>query len=497
MARPWETRKTESVDVMDALGSNIVISHRTGEVMRIIPRMNDDVNEEWISDKTRFVTDGLKRQRLLAPMIKDGGQLKQVDWEEALYVVARKLRQTPADQIAGVAGGLVDTEALVALKDLLNRFNCENLYTEESFPTVNGGGTDLRTNYIMNDRIMGVEDSDALLLIGTNPRYEAPVFNARIRKSFIHYNLDVGLIGSPVDLTYDYDHVGTNAKALDDLLAGKGSFAEKLKSAKKPMVVVGAGVLQGPQGAALLAKVHQLADQLRSKQSDKSWKVVNVLQRVAGQVAALDIGYKPSVEALREGKKSIKLLFLLGADEASVSRRDIGSDTFVVYQGHHGDAGAEIADVILPGAAYTEKESTYVNTEGRSQKTLPAVQPPGLARVDWKILRALSEIAGKALPYSSIQEMRQRLAQVAPHLTRYGEVQEANYLKQSMELTEKSSSAVNAELKPAQLELADFYMTNSITRASPTMAECVRAARKHQQNPHIEQPKRHTAASAM
>ncbi|VDL83009.1 unnamed protein product [Nippostrongylus brasiliensis] len=291
-ARPWETRKTESIDVMDAVGSNIVISHRTGELLRIIPKINDEVNEEWISDKTRFSYDGLKNQRLMSPMIKDeNGVLRQASWEETLFVVAQKLRETPAEQKAAVVGGLNDVESMVALKDLFNRFNSENLCTEEEFP----GTSDLRSNYVMNDAIVGIENCDALLLVGTNPRYEAPVINARIRKSYLYSDIEVGVIGAQTDLTYDYEFLGSSAKALDDVMAGKSAFAKKFMAAKNPMIILGTGVLQGEKGADVLAKVQQLADKVRSSGScDKSRKVLNVLQRWAGQVGALDVGYQVS-----------------------------------------------------------------------------------------------------------------------------------------------------------------------------------------------------------
>ncbi|VDM64352.1 unnamed protein product [Angiostrongylus costaricensis] len=461
-ARPWETRKTESVDIMDAIGSNIVLSHRTGELLRVLPKMNDDVNEEWISDKTRFAIDGLKIQRLLCPMIKDqDGVLRQTSWEEALFTIAKKLRDTPADLRAAVVGGLCDVESMVALKDLFNRFNSENLCTEEDFPAT----SDLRSNYIMNDTICGIENCDALLLVGTNPRYEAPVLNARIRKTYLYTDIEVAVIGGQSDLTYDYEYLGNNAKALDDLLLGKSPFA-KFLSAKYPMIILGSAVIQGEKGACLLAKVQQLCDKLRN--------VVNVLHQWADQVGALDVGYKAGTAAIR--KKPIKFLYLLGADEGKLTRQNLDPSAFIVYQGHHGDNGAEMADVVLPGAAYTEKEGTYVNTEGRAQRTLPAVSPPGDARVDWKIVRAISEVAGKSLPYDDIKQLRHRISEIAPHLVRFGDVERAGYLKQALQIAQTSAGPVDMNVTPAQHVLADFYITNVISRHSPTMAQAKKAA---------------------
>uniref|UniRef100_A0A8C2QR70 NADH-ubiquinone oxidoreductase 75 kDa subunit, mitochondrial n=1 Tax=Capra hircus TaxID=9925 RepID=A0A8C2QR70_CAPHI len=437
-ARPWETRKTESIDVMDAVGSNIVVSTRTGEVMRILPRMHEDINEEWISDKTRFAYDGLKRQRLTEPM----------------------LQSCQGNDVAAVAGGLVDAEALIALKDLLNRVDSDTLCTEEVFPTA-GAGTDLRSNYLLNTTIAGVEEADIVLLVGTNPRFEAPLFNARIRKSWLHNDLKVALIGSPVDLTYRYDHLGDSPKILQDIASGSHPFSQVLQEAKKPMVVLGSSALQRNDGAAILAAVSNIIRTSSGVTGD--WKVMNILHRIASQVAALDLGYKPGVEAIR--KNPPKMLFLLGADGGCVTRQDLPKDCFIVYQGHHGDVGAPIADVILPGAAYTEKSATYVNTEGRAQQTKVAVTPPGLAREDWKIIRALSEVfvLSMTLPYDTLDQVRNRLEEVSPNLVRYDDVEGANYFQQASEL-----SKVKTFLLCASVEVI-------LSKSSQTMAKCVKA----------------------
>ncbi|TKC34317.1 hypothetical protein EI555_001006 [Monodon monoceros] len=472
-ARPWETRKTESIDVMDAVGSNIVVSTRTGEVMRILPRMHEDINEEWISDKTRFAYDGLKRQRLTEPMVRnEKGLLTYTTWEDALSRVAGMSFQ--GNDVAAIAGGLVDAEALVSLKDLLNRVDSDTLCTEEVFPTT-GAGTDLRSSYLLNTTIAGVEETDVVLLVGTNPRFEAPLFNARIRKSWLHNDLKVALIGSPVDLTYSYDHLGDSPKILQDIASGSHPFSQVLKEAKKPMVVLGSSALQRNDGAAILAAVSNIAQKIRmSSGVTGDWKVMNILHRIASQVAALDLGYKPGVEAIR--KNPPKVLFLLGADGGCITRQDLPKDCFIIYQGHHGDVGAPIADVILPGAAYTEKSATYVNTEGRAQQTKVAVTPPGLAREDWKIIRALSEIAGMTLPYDTLDQVRNRLEEVSPNLVRYDDVEGANYFQQANELSKLVNQHLLADpLVPPQLTIKDFYMTDSISRASQTMAKCVKA----------------------
>lgn len=477
-ARPWEIRKIDSIDVLDAIGSNIVVSSRTGEVMRIMPRVNEEINEEWIADKSRFSYDGLKRQRLVTPMLRDNnGELKPVDWEAALLTVAKQIKNA-GSSIGAVAGGLADAEVLVAVKDLLNRLGSEALGTEHTFPT-DGSGTDLRSSYLLNNGIAGAEEADFVLLVGTNPRFEAPLLNSRIRKAYIHNELEAALIGPKVDLRYPYTHLGDSPSALQQLVGGQHEISKKLQSAKKPLIIVGSEVLERPDGAAILAAAQKLSATARPQAED--WKVLNVLHKVASQVAALDIGYAPGVDRIRA--LNPKVLILLGADDGAIEKTDLGGDTFVIYLGHHGDHGASIADAILPGAAYTEKQATYVNTEGRAQQTLPAVSPPGRARDDWKIIRALSEIVSAKLPYDNLNEIRSRLEEVAPHLIRYGEAENANFFKQAQELaknvkTQLDSAPFDVKLK----ELSDYFMTDSISRASPTMAKCVQAVLKQKQS---------------
>ncbi|KAK2182990.1 hypothetical protein NP493_328g01018 [Ridgeia piscesae] len=477
-ARPWENRKTESIDVMDALGSNIIVATREGSVIRILPRLHEDINEEWLSDRSRFAYDGLKRQRLVSPMVKDAsGTLVSCEWEDAFFTILDRLTGVTGSEIAAIAGGHADAESLIVLKDLLNRLGSEALCTEEIFP-MDAAGTDLRSNYLLNTQISGIEEAEVVLLVGTNPRYEAPLLNARIRKSWLHNDLTVGVIGPQLDLTYEYDHLGDSTKVLQELAAGTHPFNKVLSSTKRAMIIVGSAVLQRADGGAIHAAMSTLAQNHRVKSGcDESWRVLNVLQRVASQVAALDLGYKAGVQVVRDNPP--KVLYLLGADEQTVTKADLPSDCFVVYQGCHGDAGASMADVVLPGAAYTEKVGTYVNTEGRAQQTQVAVTPPGMAREDWKIIRALSEIVGQTLPYDNLNEVRRRLAQMSPNLTRYGDVEEANYFKQAEELAKsvKSSLASDA-LTPPQLSLKDFYMVDSISRASQTMAHCVAAVTK-------------------
>merc|ERR1719221_1495405 len=478
MARPWETRKTESIDVMDGLGCNIIVTHRTGEVLRIMPRMNEDINEEWLSDKCRCACDGLKRQRLTQPMVKGcDGNLAPCSWEDAIVAVAKALDSSPPEQIAAVAGGQADGEALMAMKDLMNRLGSELVYTEEAAPC-----SDLRSNYLLNTGIAGVEDADLVLLIGANPRFDAPVFNSRLRKCWIHNELDLALVGPKVDLTYDYDHLGDSTEVLQQLADGSHPFSARLAAAKAPVVIVGSEALQRGDGGAVMRLTQQIADKVRTSSGCGSeWAVLNVLHRVASQVAALDLGYKSGVAEARDAKP--KVLWLLGADSEALTRDDIPEDCFVIYQGHHGDAGAAIADCVLPGAAYTEKQGTYVNMEGRTQQTFPALAPPGEARVDWKIIRVISEVIDEKLPYDKLSELRARMAEVSPNLVRYGNVETANFFAQSLAMAQTVSAKLSTEpLDISKKVLEDFYQTDSVSRASPTMAKCVTAVKQQRES---------------
>jgi len=488
-ARPWELRKVDSVDVMDALGSNIVVHQRAGEVMRVQPRINEDINEEWINDKTRFAYDGLRRQRLVTPMVRGSDNLlKPCDWDDAFYAIADKLSTLSGNDIAAVAGGLADAESLVALKDLMNKSGTENVCTEETFPT-DGAGSDLRHNYLLNSGIASIEDADLVLLVGTNPRFEAPLLNTRIRKSNIHNEMRVGLIGEQVDLTYEYDYLGNSATALEELLAGTHSYSPFLKEAKKPMIIIGSSALQRGDNSALFSLTSKLAEQVRSNSGcEANWRVFNVLHRVASQVGALDIGFKAGVASIKAQKP--KLVYLLGADEDLITRKDMNpNESFIIYQGHHGDKGAEMADVVLPGAAYTEKNATYVNTEGRAQQARLVVVPPGKAKEDWKILRALSDVLGNPLPYNDAGELNARMAEVSPTLTQLDVLESANFIKSNIELQSKNAKLSSEPLKAMQTELSQFYMTNPIARNSTTMAKCVKSfeQRKQQDVPKAQQ----------
>lgn len=472
-ARNWELKSTESIDVSDALGSNTKIDSRGPEVMRITPRLNEAINEEWLSDKGRFSYDGLKRQRLNIPLVKTSEGYQSVLWPDALKAVADGLKGVKGSEMKAIAGKLADAEAMVALKDLMNRMGSGNLYSEGGFPDLDA---DVRSNYIMNTTLLGVEKADAILLIGSNPRLEAPVFNARIRKTVLE-GCNVNVIGQNVDLTYPYTYLGEGAADLGEALKDK-EFMKGFKEAKFPVVLVGPGILQRQDRDTILQQVHQLveaADVVR-----EGWNGYNVFHDTASRVGALDVGFLPSARA--GTAPPAKFVYLLGSDD--YKEEDIPQGAFVVYQGHHGDRGALRANVILPAPAYTEKAVTYVNTEGRPQRTKEAVPMPGDSREDWKIVRALSEYVGKQLPYDDIGELRQRMADVAPHLAKNDTVESPMWLNGEYfkAFAERVMKAEQANKDPFKSSIENFYQTDSITRSSSVMAKCVQARK----NMHID-----------
>ena len=466
-ARPWELKRTETIDVLDAVGSNIRVDTRGIEVMRVLPRLNDDVNEEWISDKTRFACDGLKTQRLTTPLIRNGDKFETATWDEALSTIAAAYSKiNPQNgELKAIAGALVDAESLVSLKDLVNKLGSENVTTDVK-QSVNAHGFDIRSNYIFNSTIDGIEDADQILLVGTNPRFEAAVLNTRIRKVWLRSNLEISSVGQDFNSTFDVTNLGEDAKALESAL--QGSVGEKLGQAKKPLIIVGSGVAESKDSEAIYKLVGEFASKHENFNSGE-WNGVNLLHREASRVAALDLGFNTLVE----DSTKAKFIYLLGADE--ITNKDIPKDAFVVYQGHRGDLGASFADVILPGSAYTEKSGTYVNTEGRVQATRAATNPPGVAREDWKIIRALSEYLNAKLPYDDIYSVRLRLGEIAPHLVRHDVIEPVSQEIAKIgfnDLVNKNKSATIFE-EPLKNPIDNFYFTDVISRSSPTMAKCI------------------------
>ncbi|KAH7929026.1 Ndufs1, NADH-ubiquinone oxidoreductase 75kD subunit (775) [Leucogyrophana mollusca] len=474
-ARPWELKNTESIDVMDAVGSNIRVDSRGVQVMRIQPRTNDDVNEEWISDKTRYAYDGLKFQRLTTPLIKQGDRFVPASWEEAMQAIADGLAASGAtgDEIQAVAGHVADTESLVALKDLVNRLGSDNLALDQvGGHVLPAHGIDVRSNYLFNSTIPGVESADVILLVGTNPRHEAAVLNSRIRKSWLHTGLEVGLIGERADTAYGYDYLGADAKALADFIAGKGPFAAKFKAANRPLIIVGSALAEHPDGAASYNALAKFVEKNKSTLVTPEWNGFSVLHRIASRPAAYDVGFVPSKKA---STTQPKFIYLLNADE--IDPKSIPKNAFVVYQGHHGDLGASLADVCLPAAAYTEKSMTWINTEGRSQLGRAAVPPPGASREDWKIIRALSEVVGSPLPYDDVLGLRDRMWEISPTLVRYDTAEPTSHEVAVAGLQTLAASTATAKVsgRPFVNPISNFYQTDPISRASVTMAQCTRA----------------------
>jgi NADH-quinone oxidoreductase subunit G len=461
-ARPWEYAKTETIDVMDALGSAIRVDSRGREVVRILPRANDAINEEWISDKTRHIVDGLKTQRLDRPYVRVGGRLRTATWTEAFAAIAGKVAAASPSRIGAIAGDLATVEEMFALKSLLAKLGSPNIDCRQD-------GSKLhpkfgRASYLFNSTIAGVEQADAIFIIGSNPRHEAPVLNARIRKRWLRSGAPIGVIGSRADLTYRYNYLGagpeTLAHALDKLPEGVA----------KPMMIIGSGAFARPDGAAILGSLAKAA--LPAGVVKDGWNGFNVLHAAASRVGGLDLGLVPGeggLDALAMAKaNALDVMINLGADEI-----DIEPGAFVVYVGTHGDRGAHRADVILPGAAYTEKTGIYVNIEGRPQFAERAVFPPGDAREDWSILRALSDPLGARLPFDSLTQLRAALAGAQPFLMRFDTVAPAD-AGVFGSIAALGGSLAKAPFAPA---ISDFYFTNPIARASRVMAECSAMAR--------------------
>ena len=456
-ARPWELTKTESVDVMDATGAAIRVDSRGSEVMRILPRLNEAVNEEWISDKTRFIFDGLKTQRLDRPFIRVNGKLQPASWQEAFAAISDKVKATMPARIGALAGQLAAVEDMFALKSFMDSLGVSNL--DARFPGSPLHPKHGRASYVFNSTIAGIEDADAIIIIGSNPRLESPVLNARIRKRYVRGNVFIGVVGEQADLTYPYEYLG----------AGPDSFAKSVEKAltgkQKPIFVIGQGTLNRADGAAVLSMVAEAARKLGVVKD--GWNGFNVLHTEAALVGALDLGFVPgeggldTAAMLKSG--ALDVLFLLGVDEVVVPE-----GAFVVSQGTHGDAGAHRADVILPGAAFTEKSGLYVNTEGRVQMTNRASFPPGEAREDWAILRALSAVLGKALSFDSLSQLRKSLFVAHPHFAAINgiAVSDAGAINVLAGLGGKVGK--DAFHSP----VTDFYLTNPIARASKTMAAC-------------------------
>jgi NADH-quinone oxidoreductase subunit G len=456
--RPWELKKTETIDVMDALGSNIRADAKGAEVMRILPRVNEGINEEWLSDISRYAVDGLQRQRLDKPYVRENGKLRAATWEEALGVVAAKLTAASADRIGAIAGDLQDAESMKATLDLFRALGSANTDCRQDGSVLGYGA---REGWLFNSGLAGIENSDAVLIVGANPRTEAPLLNTRLRKAWLTGKTEIGLIGEQANLTYDYSWLGAGSKTLAKLPKAAMDFLSK---AERPAIIVGSGAVSGPDGAAVLHALGALAKKVGVVTD--SWNGFNVLHSAASRVGGLDMGFVPGegglTAAQMAAKGALDVLFLLGADEIDLSK----SKAFRIYLGSHGDRGAHGADVILPGAAYTEKAGLYVNTEGRVQMAERVVFPKGQAKEDWAVLRALSAMVGQTLPYDTLDALRSKL--MADHPT-FGRI---DYLPNPASF-DVGSLGKKGDLGDTAFVSAvrDPYLNNPITRASVTMAE--------------------------
>jgi len=490
-ARQWELKGTESIDVSDALGANVRIDARGPEVMRVVPTLNEAVNEEWLSDKGRFGYDGLRAQRLVTPLVRSAstGALEPATWQEALAAAAGALRGADPGALRAAAGKLADAEAAAALKDLWARLGSgDTVYEGDGGDAVPALDVSSRAAYTFGGGLDGVDRADAILLVGTNPRTEAAVLNARLRRAWLG-GTPIGLVGpaalaSPgnpatgAPLTYPVDHVGEGPENLAGL--AQTPFGAVLKAAARPLIIVGAGVSARPDGPAILAAAHDLAASLGAvPAAPGDWNGWAVLQADAGRVGANDIGFVRSARAAAAAAAGARprVVYLLHSDDWAPGTVPDGA--FVIYQGSHGDAGAARADVVLPGSAYTEKDGTFVNTAGRAQATRAAVPRPGQAREDWAIVRALSEVLGCPLPYSDRRGVRARLAALAPHLATPGAEPRALPGLAGAALSARAAGAGAAPLSPTPFTVGvpNFYQTDVITRASVVMAKATASRR--------------------
>lgn len=464
-ARSWELKKTETIDVSDAVGSNIRVDTRGMEVFRILPRLHEDINEEWISDKTRFSYDGLKNQRLDRPYIRVGGVLKQSTWEEAMKLIVKKISGLKGKEMAAIVGDMVDAESIMVLKDIMKHFSSPNT---ACLPEGIHMDTKNRSSYLFNTTIAGIEKSDLCLIIGSDPRHEATMINARLKKRSIEGKYKVYSIGNEVDLTYPVHHLGSDVRILEEIAKGKHSISSALKAAKKPMMIIGYGALLRSDSPALLEICSKIVDKFDFVQKD--WNGFNILHTDASTVAALDLKFFPKSDGMNTKEiinsavnNDLKFLYLLGADGISTS--NIKNKSFTVYQGHHGDRAAHVADVVLPGAAFTEKSGTYINLEGRAQRTQVCAKPVGESREDWVILKDIADKIGIKLQYNNISELREAMSKVSASFSKLDSISHEAWHGCGVKGKLSDENVSNIEM--------NYYMSNAICRSSKIMASCI------------------------
>lgn len=454
-ARPWDLKKTETIDVMDAVGSNIRVDTYGWEVKRILPRVNEDINEEWISDKTRYACDGLLKQRLDTPYIRENGKLKKSSWSQTLKLLIAKLKSFDPSEIAGLVGDLADLEMIYCFKSFFEKsVGSTNLECRQDKIYIN---PEERMNYIFNSSIKGIEDSDLILLVGTNPRLEATILNARIRKAYINSRLKIYSIGNPGDLTYPYHNIGSNTSVVREIVSGSHEISNKIKKSKRPLVIIGESALYGKAGQYVFETLKNFL--FNNNFIKKEWNALNILTQQASRVGAIDLGTHSINE--RENfsffdkldNDDFKFLYLLGVDNINFDKKD----KFVVYQGSHGDKGAEIADIILPGAAYTEKNGLFVNLEGKLQNAYKASYPPGDAREDWVIFKDLAAMMKKPLEYNNVKYLRESINKK---------------IQQKIDHVVNKTNPIDFVDENISIKSIDYYHTNPIARSSKVMSEC-------------------------
>ena len=461
-ARPWELKQTESIDVMDAIGSNIRIDTKGNKVMRVLPRNNDEVNEEWISDKTRFFWDGLSLQRIDKPYLRENGKLRQVSWNKAIDVASDKLLNTNPEKIASITGDLVSIESIYSIKKLMDSIKSPNTECRQDGSKINGG----REKWLFNSKLSGIDESDGCLLIGTNPRIEAALINSRIIRKSKENNYSIGLLGDKSELNYNYDYLGDDPSIIYDLIDNNNPFCEKLSEMNKPLMIIGQGALKGDEGEDYLNLCIELANNYNFLKND--WNGFNVLHTAASRPGAMEIGFLPGergkdLDQIIDGYKKgdISTLFLLGADEIEISEK---TDCFVIYQGHHGDKGANIADLILPSPSFNEQNGLFINTEGRIQESIRATFPIGEAKEDWEIISLISKKMGLENIDNSFEDLRSSLFQSFPDLADIDMCLSGEKLPKKIERKDIKQHVFKNSLN-------NFWLSNSITRSSRLMCE--------------------------
>ena len=457
-ARPWELKKTESIDVMDAIGSNIRVDTYDWEVKRVLPITNEDINEEWISDKTRYACDGLLNQRLDTPYIKYNGKFEKASWNEVFNIIKSKIKNIDKDKICGITGDLVNMETLYLFKEFFNKtLGSNNIESRNNHTYLN---PEKRENYLFNSTISGIEEADFILLVGSNPRYEATILNARIRKAYIQKKIKIVSLNDVGDLTYPYQSLDGNIENIKEIIEDNHEVSNLIKDSKKPLIIFGQSCLKSKFAKYIFESVKSFLEK-NNKISDE-WNSLNTISENASTVGSFDLGLYKTVDGSNEVLKDLEnhmfeIVYLLGVDNLKFEKKN----EFIIYQGSHGDKGAEIADIILPGAAYTEQNGYFTNLEGKMQKAYKASFPPEEAKEDWLIINELAEAMNHRKLFNDKDELESSL------------LNQINlFIKKNKSI--KSSNVGNLEFKKEFLKIQneDYYYSNAIARASKTMLEC-------------------------